>query len=351
MNDHDLLEAIGGIDEKFIKKADGRVKRPLRSYTGWVTAAVAALAIAVTGSFAVPALLNKSATNDGQSSFSARNTDLNDTSTEDDVHIMIEQGDTSVITYNTVNDDGTVTIPKIDLSGLSYDDKIIPMVVYNGRIYTLSERYSGDKARDADSLMGSFLGHAAYDKAAWENIDPNETKPVVNFGECDVYTVKGYDETFRICARLSGTDNNAYADHLFLDCLNGISLNGGKSLFEDKLHISERKADLIYQTHEDWNNAIEQYYIPELDEAAWNGFISAADSSGFEELSSINSQYGESLYKRNQAHLVVKMVDNTEIRLRLIEGGYLSYEGLPRYFVRIPSEVFDKVYEACGGIH
>ena len=43
------------------------------------------------------------------------------------------------------------------------------------------------------------------------------------------------------------------------------------------------------------------------------------------------------------------LTDGTVIPLRLIEGGYVGYGALGWYFVRIPGEVFDAVYDACGG--
>ena len=53
----------------------------------------------------------------------------------------------------------------------------------------------------------------------------------------------------------------------------------------------------------------------------------------------------------NQVHLILTMEDNTIVRLRLIEGGYVGYDALGWYFVQIPGETFDAVYAACGGTH
>lgn len=54
---------------------------------------------------------------------------------------------------------------------------------------------------------------------------------------------------------------------------------------------------------------------------------------------------------QNQAHLILTMSDGTVIRIRLIEGGYVGYDSLGWYFVKIPEDVFNSVYDACGGTH
>ena len=60
----------------------------------------------------------------------------------------------------------------------------------------------------------------------------------------------------------------------------------------------------------------------------------------------------ESIYDtQNQAHLILTMSDGTVIRIRLIEGGYVGYDPLAWYFVKIPEDVFNSVYDACGGTH
>ena len=40
------------------------------------------------------------------------------------------------------------------------------------------------------------------------------------------------------------------------------------------------------------------------------------------------------------------MKDNTRIELRLFEGGYVGYQDLGWYFVKMPGEIFNRLYEA-----
>ena len=61
---------------------------------------------------------------------------------------------------------------------------------------------------------------------------------------------------------------------------------------------------------------------------------------------------GSSIYDtEKQIHLILEMKDGTTLRLRLIEGGYVRYNSLNWYLVKIPENIFNTVYDSCGGIH
>ena len=49
-----------------------------------------------------------------------------------------------------------------------------------------------------------------------------------------------------------------------------------------------------------------------------------------------------------QGHLFFHMSDGTTVELRLIEGGYVGYQGLGWYFVKMPGAAFDAVLAACS---
>ena len=59
------------------------------------------------------------------------------------------------------------------------------------------------------------------------------------------------------------------------------------------------------------------------------------------------------MYKRQiydsavQGHLFCALSDGTTVELRLIEGGYVGYQELGWYFVKMPGDVFDAVLAAC----
>ena len=78
--------------------------------------------------------------------------------------------------------------------------------------------------------------------------------------------------------------------------------------------------------------------------------MSQLDSGGFVYTWNPDSS-DNSIYDKNQAHLILSMTDGTTVKLRLIEGGYVGYEPLGWYFVKIPEDIFNAVYDACGGKH
>ena len=50
---------------------------------------------------------------------------------------------------------------------------------------------------------------------------------------------------------------------------------------------------------------------------------------------------------RAQAHLYVRMEDETVVELRLFEGGYVGYQHMGWYFVKMPGAAFDAVFAGC----
>ena len=56
-----------------------------------------------------------------------------------------------------------------------------------------------------------------------------------------------------------------------------------------------------------------------------------------------------SIYRTdNQIHLYIQLDDGLKVHMRLIEGGYVGYQSLGWYFVKIPEDIFNKVFEACS---
>ncbi|MBP1554862.1 MAG: hypothetical protein J6U30_02160, partial [Oscillospiraceae bacterium] len=165
---------------------------------------------------------------------------------------------------------------------------------------------------------------------------------------------------FRICVRKEFADENGEPT-LFIEILerlNGISISTGKDLFEDRLHLSGRAASVRWQLHDDWNYNTGNIRDVSFDQTVWDAFLDEINTGAFmnawmPEGSFYEDHPHSSIYDTpNQAHLILTMEDGTEVRLRLIEGGYVGYE-VPAwwYFVKIPGEAFDAVYDSCGGTH
>ena len=250
-------------------------------------------------------------------------------------------------------------IPAVELPETS-DDAVydmIGLVVYNGAIYTQAEDYFGDAAQRVDDLVGDYLGYASGSIDEWS--EPEQyTQNFASSVSGEVYAVNGYDTDFRICIRteVEGENGEPVLWIQFLDHLNGITLKTGEDLFASRLHIRGNVERIQWQSHDDWNWGGSNLQDAELDPDLWDEFLRQMEAGTFLCARNSGNQQtdptsGEaSIYDTpNQAHLILTMADNTSVRLRLIAGGYVGYDALGWYFVRIPGEVFDAVYDACGG--
>ena len=246
-------------------------------------------------------------------------------------------------------------IPAIELPDTN-DGAVMDMlglVVYNGGIYIQTASYSGaDAVLINNNLLGDYLGYATGSINEWSTQD-EYTEEFASSIAGEVYEVIGYDSSFRICMKWEAELDNGETvlDIQFLDRLNGITLNTGSDLFEDRLHISNRVSLIQWQSHYDWNNANGNYQNANIDETVWNEFLNELNNGSF--VYTWNPEItNDTIYDTdNQVHIYLTMNDGTVISLLLIESGYVGYEGLGWYFVQIPGEAFDAVFEACGGNH
>lgn len=227
---------------------------------------------------------------------------------------------------------------------------MINVLVYRGGIYTQAQSFCGAEAEKIDALLGDYLGYATGTIDEWSTQDEYAVE-FASGTQGDVYTVQGYDTGFRLCIR-SEIEGETGAPTLwiqFLDRLNGITLNNGADLFEDRLQLRGRITEIRWQSHEDWDWNGGNFHEAALEPALWDKFLDQLDQNLF-----VNTWDSENttdtIYDTEaQAHLLLTMEDGTEVPLRLIAGGYVGMDYLGWYFVRMPGEVFDAVYHACGG--
>ena len=252
------------------------------------------------------------------------------------------------------NNPSGVFIPARELPKSSEDAMMdmIGLIVYQGRIYTQGPEYFGENAEKTRSLIGDHLGTAKGNIDEWSSQEEYATELASTVGG-EVYAVKGYDTGFRICTCMEVPDENGQSELWiqFYECLNGITLAKGSDLFETRLKISGRIRKIEYQTHEDWDYAKENYHEVSLDAGTWDQFMEQVDACDFVNTYDPKAPAEQSIYRNHQAHVTLTLEDGSQVRLRLFEGGYVGYEPLGWYFVKIPEDIFNKVYEACGGTH
>lgn len=226
-------------------------------------------------------------------------------------------------------------LPETD-EGIMAD--MIACVVYKGGIYAhFTDGYYDEDAETVRGLLGEKLGTAKGNLDEWSTQDAY-TEEFAGSICGDVYAVKGYDTSFRIA--VAGDD---YV--LFLERLNGIVVDTGADIFEERLHLAENWKSVAYLDHETWNHG-ERPVEPEpveLQGDVWDAFLTEINAGKLENLwhknpAEMEEASGRNIYDRIVLHLYVTMQDGTVNQLRISEDGYVLYEGLLWYGVKISEE-------------
>ncbi len=342
MKDQDLLDAIGDINEKYIRGAahTDRVRRR-KTYIWWSAAAaclcIAALAVVLWRTGTTPPAAD------------AKTGETSSESTE-----PVEEELSKQESEPEIQEQEGVYVPAVELPEKqeNADADMIGLVVYQNGIYTQADDYYGAEAERIDPLVGEHLGTASGSINCLNGQDPEaySTEFASTF-EGEVYTVKGYDPDFRICIRREAEDENGEPSLWieFLERVNDITLTTGKDLFEDRLHLNGRIEQVLWQSHDDWNNGRSNLQNASMeDPSTWETFLEETEAG--EWIYTWDPKAKNSIYDTDkQAHVLLDLDDGSSVKIRLIEGGYVGYDGLGWYFVKIPAEVFDPVYTACGG--
>ena len=329
MNGLDIMDAIGNIDPKYIEKAENsEIKKESKikriSTKTWGLLAASICLVLLVGAIYIISRNTPEPPTPNTSQFA-----------NNDVDVSTAKG---------------VYIPAAQMpAGLSGDASadMIGLVVYKGSIYIESEYYDHTEAIKIEPLLDEYLGQANGKIDEWSEKNEYETEFASTIGG-DVYSVRGYSTDFRICIKneYPGDDGNKRISISFMDRLNDITLATGKDLFEDRLQISGNIENITWQSHDDWNYEIKNYHELDMTSNRWTEFMNAVDAAEFEYLWNGNST--SSIYNVDeQLHLILNMKDGTQVQLRLIAGGYVGYQPLGWYFVKIPEDIFNALYSMC----
>lgn len=323
MNAFDLLDAVGGAEDSDILLAQKTKKK--HRWIPWAAAACLLLAVGVGALLRPPKPI---------------------TEPIPETHTLPAPVDSETGVWIP-----PIELPKPEEAAMA-DMKALVMV--DGNLYTQGETdYEEDAAR-VELLLGEKLGDATGTIDCFSD-DSEYEKPFASTLAGEVYTVQGYDADFRVAVR--NVDSEGRLSVWFMDHLNGIHLNTGADLFETRLHLRDRITSIQWQAHSDWDWNLGGMQNAELSGETWSAFLDAVDAGKFvntwqPETPLYEDHPNSSIYDTpNQAHLFLTMTDGTRAELRLIEGGYVGYAPLGWYFVHIPGEAFDAIYNACGGTH
>ena len=225
-----------------------------------------------------------------------------------------------------------ITIPKAEVAlsqteGVAAD--MLAFFIYQGRCYL---QY--DWIDHGSDLVGEKVGTATGLIDEWT--------PAEGYVELagsvsgDFYTVRGFAPAFLLCMKEEGN-----AVQLFV-CNNGITLYQGSELFEDRLGLSDGLKAVTYEDEDSWYNGKEDIHtLHDLD--AVKTLIAAMDEAAFQ-LSDQADLYEEKKdggLSKELYHVYCKLDNGVTVTLRLFQGGYVTFTGLPDACVQVPEATFD----------
>ncbi|MFC5468200.1 hypothetical protein ACFPPD_05670 [Cohnella suwonensis] len=228
--------------------------------------------------------------------------------------------------------DGSVFIPKLELpEKTNAMMQMIGLIVYQGRIYTQTSTRIPPEA--AEAVLGEKIGRTKANIDEWSSQSEYAEELASTVGELDVYTVQGYDSDFRIMT-YQIFDGRIVTE--YYECLNGIRISSGVDLL-GKLNIVGNVQSASWETYDSWNNSQNQRHELAVD-ATLDNFLKA--------LSTAKPIAAEKLFKQgiydqggqSRKFVLLKLKDQSEVRLELHEDGYVRY---------VPADVFFKLEDAA----
>ncbi len=232
----------------------------------------------------------------------------------------------------SVMEDGSVTIPSIQLPKDGSNADMIGLIVYNGKIYTQSK--TEIDAEDAKLLIGEKLGMTKGSIDEWSTEEAYDEELASTIGETDVYSVKGYDKEFRIMT-YQEINGEQYAE--FYENLNGITIKNGQDVF-GKLNINNNVASVEYRVFSDWDYSIDNYH-PVTDLEAVNMFLDELNRAIPISRGLNSDPISEYRSDENFRELTIHLQDGSKVKLTLLKDGYIYYGFMGAYF-EMEEEIF-----------
>ena len=316
-----ILNALGQVDERYIDEA--AVIKPTSTRYHWVrwSALAACLCLVVGGTIWFANRAARSSAAD------------NVVFPEDNVTIPPDEATPSIPDYHVTFSEDGVTIPPGEVT-LSLPDNTeacwaYSFFIYQGRLYK-----SYDYVRDGSNLIGEHLGYAKGMIDVWTPKD-GYVELAGNF-KGDFFSVNGYDPEFMLCRRM----NNGSVQIFIND--NDLTLKDGSDLLEDRFHLSNNLAEVVYENQYSWNYSLDQQFSLNNEQALLD-LIAMLDQGTFIPESNIPLPEGlDHLSQSKLYHLFLHMNDGTTIELSLIEGGYVSF-GI--YFNQVCIQVDEQAFQ------
>lgn len=286
--------------------------------------------------------------------------DIGENQTQDNEGSDIEENENNNIAKEEVPVKEGIYVPKQQLGIINPNRQAyrIGTLVYKGRVYTAEG--TEISLEEGKALMNKRLGitwdlieKIRDDGTSEVYIDLENLENFASFGNGEeVYTVKGYDDDFRLITY----NKNEYGDFILIwECLNDFILADGSDVF-GKMNINENVNNVTWETFNNWNYGTLEEKEVIIDDTL-NGFIDAMyngipysleDEEFRKELFDKESNYntGEEYFAANeeaQKFMFFKMNDGTKVEIRLFRSGYVYYRGL-NFAFKLDEESFDNMW-------
>jgi len=238
---------------------------------------------------------------------------------------------------NEIAQSSGIHIPKVPLQeNTQTSAKMMGLIVYEGRIYLQSALQLEPEV--VEGLLGDKIGKTKSNITEWSEQDDYSLEFASTVGIQDVYTVKGYDKSFRIMT-YEKIDDKSYAQ--FYECLNDITVKTGTDIF-GKLKIEGNIENAKYELFESWNNGMNELKpVPDMN--SLNEFITALNKSVPYEQDVLDSLW-EDQSADCQKFINITMKDGTNVQLRVFKEGYVYYNNVNLFF-KIDSTVFNNFWD------
>gem|GEM_PF-1952120 len=225
-----------------------------------------------------------------------------------------------------VNDQAAgIYLPKVQLPDEArLTAKMMGLIVYQGRIYLQSAMQIDSE--HAEKLVGEKLGTTKGTITEWSKQADYAVNLASTVGIQDVYTVKGYNTSFRI---MTYEKINGAVSAYFFECLNDITVKTGHDVF-GKFKLENNIESVQYEDFASWNNGKGNYkFLTKLDD--FNNFLAALEDSLPHDQEGLASLFDDQS-ATDQKFLYIKLNDGSEVQLRLFKDGYVHYNGVNIFF-------------------
>lgn len=231
-----------------------------------------------------------------------------------------------------------VHIPAVKLPEKNMSADMIGLIVYNGEIYT--QTMTEIDTKTAKNIIGEKLGTTKGTIDEWSEQEAYDEEFASTVEIADVYTVKGYDNDFRIMTY--GTrDGKPYAE--FYENLNGITLKSGEDVF-GKLNMTSNITSAKHRTFNDWLHNADNYHSV-TDMKTVNTFVQELNNTKPLLRKENSDPIRDSQNNEDYKELTIQLNDGTNVRLTLLKEGYIYYGSMGAYF-KMDKDVFSKMWNA-----